>query len=398
MKQKLKLNFMKYANIVLILIFITSCNNSEEEHFVFNPHEFSENKFSLSMIAEDVNYIPLDDSIPIESIYSMRINKRGIFLSTKNPGILHLDFNGKYVCIIAHKGRGPGEYHYGMNFTVDEKNEMVFVVDRQKIKLYSLNGNFVRDISTKEFIYGTAGGIEIFNSRIFLADYGTYGDFKFNWIVLDTLGNLIAKKYNTIQPLGSMISGRTYNFKNKLFYYNYLNDTIFTILPDLQFKAAYLFSKGDFRWPDNLVLKSLSQGYKLFKPGCMFETKNYIFMEYSFQDRWAILLIDKKTKKMYQGYKEKKIGIVNYAASILNDIDGGLPSSPEHSSYFYYFDNDNEYIVTFIYPFELKEHISSNEFKNSTPKFPEKKKELEKLANSLNENDNPVLMLVKLKE
>ena len=32
------------------------------------------------------------------------------------------------------------------------------------------------------------------------------------------------------------------------------------------------------------------------------------------------------------------------------------------------------------------------------PKYPEKKKQLEKLANSLNENDNPVLMLVKLKE
>ena len=31
-------------------------------------------------------------------------------------------------------------------------------------------------------------------------------------------------------------------------------------------------------------------------------------------------------------------------------------------------------------------------------KYPEKKKQLEELANSLNENDNPVLMLVKLKE
>jgi hypothetical protein len=35
--------------------------------------------------------------------------------------------------------------------------------------------------------------------------------------------------------------------------------------------------------------------------------------------------------------------------------------------------------------------------KKITSKYPEKKKELEKLANSLNENANPVLMLVKLK-
>jgi hypothetical protein len=47
---------------------------------------------------------------------------------------------------------------------------------------------------------------------------------------------------------------------------------------------------------------------------------------------------------------------------------------------------------------ELIRYINSNAFKQYIPIFPEKKKELEKLAASLNENDNPVLMLVKLKE
>lgn len=42
--------------------------------------------------------------------------------------------------------------------------------------------------------------------------------------------------------------------------------------------------------------------------------------------------------------------------------------------------------------------VDTKAFKTSTPKFPEKKKELEKLAYSLDENDNPVLMFVKLKE
>jgi len=51
-----------------------------------------------------------------------------------------------------------------------------------------------------------------------------------------------------------------------------------------------------------------------------------------------------------------------------------------------------------VFSYELKAHISTESFKNSTPKYPEKKKELEKLAYSLDENDNPVLMLVKLKE
>lgn len=43
-------------------------------------------------------------------------------------------------------------------------------------------------------------------------------------------------------------------------------------------------------------------------------------------------------------------------------------------------------------------YVASEAFKNSTPKYSEKKKELEELAATLNANDNPVLMLAKLKE
>jgi hypothetical protein len=54
-------------------------------------------------------------------------------------------------------------------------------------------------------------------------------------------------------------------------------------------------------------------------------------------------------------------------------------------------------MVYYTEAFELKSHVASDAHKNATPKYPEKKKELERLAGSLNENDNPVLMIVKLK-
>ena len=43
-------------------------------------------------------------------------------------------------------------------------------------------------------------------------------------------------------------------------------------------------------------------------------------------------------------------------------------------------------------------YFNSVRFQNLPPKYPENKKESKELANSLDENDNPVLMLVKLKE
>jgi hypothetical protein len=76
---------------------------------------------------------------------------------------------------------------------------------------------------------------------------------------------------------------------------------------------------------------------------------------------------------------------------IKNDLDGGPNIDLKLTK-------DDNTVLSWINAYELKQHIESKDFKNSTPKYPEKKKELEKLANSLNENDNPVLMLVKLKE
>jgi hypothetical protein len=60
--------------------------------------------------------------------------------------------------------------------------------------------------------------------------------------------------------------------------------------------------------------------------------------------------------------------------------------------------NGREYIVGLINPYQIKTLVMNNEFKNSISKYPEKKKELEKLANSLKETDNPVLMIVRLKK
>jgi len=50
-----------------------------------------------------------------------------------------------------------------------------------------------------------------------------------------------------------------------------------------------------------------------------------------------------------------------------------------------------------LYPYQIKAHVGTETFINSSPKYPEKKKELEKLANSLKETDNPVLVMVRLK-
>ncbi len=77
--------------------------------------------------------------------------------------------------------------------------------------------------------------------------------------------------------------------------------------------------------------------------------------------------------------------------SLVNDLDGGPGFRPGTIR------NDST-IVSWIEALDFKEYIASDAFKESNPIYPEKKRELEKLANSLKETDNPVLILVKLKK
>ena len=80
-------------------------------------------------------------------------------------------------------------------------------------------------------------------------------------------------------------------------------------------------------------------------------------------------------------------------SGIFNDMDNGTWLLPD----FYYEENGNEYLIGIQYPYQIIARAKSNEYKNSTSQFPEKKLDFERLAANLDETDNPALGMVKLK-
>ncbi len=75
-------------------------------------------------------------------------------------------------------------------------------------------------------------------------------------------------------------------------------------------------------------------------------------------------------------------------------MDGGVSFEPQ----FFSIINNEEYLIGWKNAYQIKDYVASGDFKNSVAINPQKKKAFEELANSLKENDNPVLMLVKLKQ
>jgi hypothetical protein len=183
---------MKPTHLFLLLFLTISCNSQNKDLYQFDPRTFKENKITLSEIADDITYIPLDNSIPIGITYKLKNADDNLYLSIKDVGILKFDRSGKLVTKIGSIGRGPGQYTHFMDFAVDEKTGNVFVMGPGIIKIYSKSGLFVRDINYENYIGFVGGDIEIYHSKLFIPDYLMTGDPKNSWVFLDTLGKLIA--------------------------------------------------------------------------------------------------------------------------------------------------------------------------------------------------------------
>jgi hypothetical protein len=378
---------MKSKCLFLLIFISSSCIEKIDSQSIIDPRVFAKNEISLAEIADDIRYIPLDNNIPIGDIVLAKFTKNSIYVKISNIGLIAFNRDGKMPKKIGSVGRGPGEYLYCTSFDVDEINQTIYIKDMDEIiKVYSKHGNFLRSIPLKHFEPFHFNDILISNSNLFVFEYITMGHGKFNWLVLDTLGKLIKKKENSIPGFrsGMGADGGIYKFENKIYYWNMYNDTVFSISPDLSYKASYIFPPGDYRMPRSPITDR--SGYIV--PRFIFETNRYLMFEYFDKTRFADALIDKSSRKSFINYLEP-----DHTGGFINNLDCGT----KFRSISYFVENGQEYLIGSVNAFQLKAYVASDVFKNSVPKYPEKKKDLEKMANRLKETDNPILMIVKLK-
>jgi hypothetical protein len=396
MKRKIRL--LKYPPglfwRILLIGLLNSCSSKDYEIPIINPGNILDKMIFLSEIATEINYIPLSNEILFGDIVSVELSENLIFITPANESLLAYDLNGNFKRRIGKRGRGPGEYRSAVNFTLDRKNEIVYVLDLTKDRLlkYSYRADFMRTINLNTEGQSFFNEIIFSNNNLYLFEGINQGYGKYDWVVMDTLGSILSEKFNPIEKFPSYhyCSGNKQEAFNNIFYYwNQINDTIFKIEKD-KYKPAFLVSQGDFRFPRKKI-KEIYTEY--FFPRVIFFTKHYLFIAYIFNYKNYTGVYVKSENQLYNVNVTEDWNFIN-GPGILNDFDSGVPLIPLS----YYRDKyDKEYLIGAINPFQLKVHVASEAFKKSNPKYPEKKKELEKLANSLNENDNPVLMLVKLK-
>jgi hypothetical protein len=370
--------------------------HSKEMQFKLRPLSEVEKVISIAEIADQIEYVPLDAAQNVSHILNIEASNNQYFISAGNySGILAFDKHGKFRHQVGRVGNGPGEYRTGTIFAIDINSETLYVLNNFQILSYSFSGDHLGTISLESFGM-RFDDLLIQNKKFYLFNYIDHGKSTYNWVVTDLQGKELGSKRNSIQPFETSWGGGNqlaYTFDNNIRYWNCYNDTIFTI-SDLDYKPFLYFEKGDFRRP--LRNFPINEYTNYWNPSKISETQDFVWLLSAFKGE--IMLSALRKEDGFQFLVDKTTFNDSHKQwcefGIENDFDRGPNVVPRYIIN----KGGHLYLCHWFQAYQLKAHVASEAFKAATPKYPEKKLQLEQLANSLNDNDNPVLMLVKLKE
>ena len=374
---------------------------------------------NISDIANSIAYIPLETSndILVHVIEQILYENEQFVLrdwDLEYPCKV-FDREGRFMHNLGKIGQGPGEYIY--LGTIDSRNDSIFLHSRtlSKIWIYNPNGQLINILNTD----GIAAEYFLFSIRFlqhhfYIADviYQTPKNIRVahpRCILLQEDSNKLLP-YRTDYPymtlerefdgFGIAFEAATmYRFKDQIRHYKAINDTIFTIGPNMEMTKAFVFELGEYRLSIEQMLVGITNQRKNYiLPLNIMESTDYLFIEYNFSDyapekfeyirrlpsgpdrmvtNYQVFgLFDKRTgelKLMNQPIK-RKLGFKN-------DLDGGPVIWPKYIS-------SNDELVSTIQPEEFMEYY--NNIKNPSA-------ELKEIADKIDIYDNPIVIVAKLK-
>lgn len=409
--------------VIVFWVFITCTKETDnsivEIELEKNIHNF--HNFKLSILCDNIEYIALEsnDSTIFESIHFIDITDHYILIYDTKQCFL-FDRSGRFLRKIGRKGNGPGEYRSAGQPKI--LNNEVFIPDpiRNTLMTFDNLNNFKEEIKS----------LDCFTTQKFIENYFVLSDSTFliqipnqtgvqkNRIALINRNGKVLKKYaNTTffqrnKPVATLIdyAANFYRYNGNIRYKELLNDTIWQIEKE-KLNPVYIINRGDYGTPNYIRGLPVSKVGERYQESIwihkIFESKVYIIVKTSFMKNYPfdfyrnIGINELKIQYEIIGLFNKQSGEFFFITptqikdqieptGVENDIDGGINFMPNYTVC-------DSLLLGWVNAFELKQFISSKAFKHSNPKYPAKKKDLEKLAKSLDENDNPVLMLVKLK-
>lgn len=399
---------VKCSYLYLMFILCISCTSSgklDKSNHEENPIgiidlaraiDNPQKPLNLRDFVEDIEYIrPEYPATLVDFIFGISINDSYLLLEVRDR-LLCYTREGKFISEIGRKGQGPKE-HLGIRSSA-LYNDLIAINSNynRKILWYDANGDYLDQTPVPDNVFKI--NILDTNRVAIHLHHGTTMDDPGLFVtgILDRNGDTIQLKKTTPYYLKGMAPGPSiWNYNDTVRVLTCLNDTVYSITNN-EIVPAYIINFGKYKvspeaFADIRLLQEERSKYIYNPTFC--ETTQYLFAMFQYNRKRWIAVYDKQTTDI-SAWSIEPENIDKYGrlkgAGWVNDIDGGI--SPT-----YFSTVSNGYFAINVQPEELKEQFQNNK-KNRKVKYPEKQHQLEKMINSLNEDENPIIILYKLKK
>ena len=387
---------MKYTTLIILAMFLCCCHS--KDNYVIKTIDVQspagpEIK-NLSEIATDIQYIPLE-TVPealMRFVNYLKIANDKFYINTVRE-ILCFDKSGKFLYKLDQQGRGPNEYIYLSDYDIKPEKNLMIVLTRGKLYFYNETDSgflMVKELDLKmqpqysDFYPG--------EDNILLSFTASTGENKYQCVCISPEGDTLFKRpnfYRFTRNSKVVMGFSTDNIINKndeiMRIKGFLNDTMFTISRDHKFIPYMVMNTGgksmttDFlaNVPPPDMSSGTSPAAAFLQISEILEAERYLFYRYYYQKTSSWGVYDKNSDQTYQ-FDGKSL--------LKDDISGGLKIEPKFVC--------NGLIYSWTDALSFKNHMSGDEFRKAEVKNPDRKSELEKLAASVKEDDNHLLIVI----
>jgi len=420
---------MRTKLLILVMIFFCSCghkstNETSNTDTVIEIDLLSEPKSTikkLSEIATNVEYIPLqttESSLIARFVLKIVNVDNRIYIRNSGLGgeILCFDIDGKFLFKLQNIGRGPEEYTSITDFDISSDNKILTIlssIDR-KLLVYGISETgftFQRSITLRDPAPWKVSMVPE-TDNAFLAIPPWRGTEPTLSLLINTVGDTIhfkpnCYKYENVRKTGSRALNEmlVYSIGNMVCFLEEFSDTVFYVdAKDNLFKPRMIFdTHGTLFTPEMRGNPEIPYDHTSFIAD-IFETSRYVFYSYGTKETRnsdppiVNVFFDKRTKKKYKLDVEFIFETIfdNPVKTPMNKLKDDLSGGPDFNmriDLWSIYCSGGKFF-SFVEALTLKQYVNSEDFKNINVSDPNKKEDLKKLADSLNETDNPVLIAV----
>ncbi len=408
---------MKKIIFILVILVLFSCKQDNETKSIkiidLAGNVGKTEIVTLSQIADDIEYIPLqttDESLLATPYTYTQLANGKLYIRQSQSAIKIFKINGEFIKTFNKQGRGPQEYEALYDFNIDALSGKILVYTEGRLLEYNAEGDFI-----KRIMLNRNEGINIFHPKkkfkidknLYLITFASYKS-EYSSCVTDSLFNVLyyihySQKEQDIrknsQRQRSLFTPYFYKFRDSVRIFNGYDENILTVSNSKRADTSFILNYGQYDAINfNLNARDISKLPFIRRYRNVYESSDYIFMQFhmgSLPHKPRTML-----KFLRGGEKggtleepitgsvfNKKTGEFKYIDQpelnqfgFAEDFEGGPAFWPLYIS-------EEDYMIDII---DAQKFIDYAQ----THKVSEKYK---KIAEGLKDTDNPVLVLVKLK-